>query len=104
MPWIHLADYVEAVRFLMENAQARGPYNLIAPAPTSNADFMRALARALHRPYWFPVPAFLLRAALGEMSVLLLEGRYVRPKRLQELGYGFRFSTPELAFEDLFLR
>jgi uncharacterized protein (TIGR01777 family) len=102
VPWIHLADYVGAVRFLMENPQARGAYNLIAPALSSNADFMRGLARALHRPFWFPAPAFLLRAGLGEMSVLLLEGRFARPRRLQELGYEFRFSNLETAFEDLF--
>ena len=65
MPWIHLADEVRAMKFLLENEEASGAYNLVAPTPTSNADFMRAIASALHRPYWFHVPKFLLRLALG---------------------------------------
>jgi uncharacterized protein (TIGR01777 family) len=55
MPWIHLVDQTRAMRFLLENEAARGPFNLIAPQPTSNAEFMRTVARALHRPYWFHV-------------------------------------------------
>lgn len=102
VPWIHLADQVDALRFLLENEKARGVFNLIAPTPTSNADFMRAVAKTLHRPYWFPTPAFLLRLVLGEMSVLVVEGRYGRPKHLLELGYRFRFPTIQAALKDLF--
>jgi uncharacterized protein len=104
VPWIHLADHVSAVRFLLENEKARGAYNLISPAPTSNADFMRAIAKALHRPYWFHVPTFLLKIVLGEMSNLLTEGRYSQPKRLIELGFQFRFGRLEDAMEDLLAR
>jgi uncharacterized protein (TIGR01777 family) len=95
VPWVHLEDVVGAIRFVLENETASGPFNLIAPEPTSNADFYRALAKALHRPYWFPIPAFLLRLALGEMSVLVVEGRYARPKRLLEAGY--RFDVANIA-------
>lgn len=102
MPWIHLADEIAALRFLLENENARGAFNLIAPQPTSNADFMKAIAKELHRPYWFHVPAFLLRLVLGEMSVLLTEGRYSQPKRLLELGYPFQFGRLEDALTDLF--
>ncbi|NUQ84158.1 MAG: TIGR01777 family protein [Anaerolineales bacterium] len=101
-PWIHISDYVGAMRFLLENENARGPFNLIAPTPTSNADFMRALARELKRPYWFHLPAFLLRIPLGEMSVLLTEGSYSQPKRLLELGYKFQFPTIEEAAQEIF--
>ena len=104
VPWIHLTDHISAVRFLLENEKARGAYNLIAPAPTSNADFMRAIAKALHRPYWFHIPAFLLKLILGEMSILLTEGRYSQPKRLIELGFQFRFGRLETAMEDLLAR
>lgn len=102
VPWIHLADQVGALRFLLENQNARGAYNLIAPEPISNADFMRSIAQALHRPYWFPAPAFLMRAMLGEMSVLILDGRFARPKRLLEAGYQFQYPTLEKALENLF--
>jgi uncharacterized protein (TIGR01777 family) len=104
MSWIHIVDQVNAVRFLLENENAQGPYNLISPIPTSNADFMRAVARALRRPYWFHIPAFLLKLVLGEMSVLLTEGRYSRPKRLIELGFQFQFGELENAMEDLLVR
>ena len=102
--WIHIIDQVNAVRFLLENENARGPYNLISPVPTSNAEFMCAIAKALHRPYWFHVPVFLLRLLLGEMSILLTEGRYSQPKRLIELGFQFQFGELEIAMEDLLAR
>ena len=102
--WIHIADQVNAVRFLLESENARGPYNLISPKPTSNAEFMRAIAKALRRPYWFHIPAFLLKLVLGEMSILLTEGRYSRPKRLIELGFQFQFGELENAMEDLLVR
>ncbi len=102
MPWIHVNDWVGAVRFLIDNKEARGAYNLIAPEPTSSADFMRALAGALHRPYWFPTPAFLLRTLLGEMSVLVVEGRFAQPERLIKARYRFQFSGLREALADLF--
>ncbi len=101
-PWIHLVDEVRAMKFLLENEEAHGPYNLIAPTPTSNRDFMRAIARALHRPFWFHVPKGLLRLALGEMSVLITEGRYAKPRRLLEQGFEFKFPHIEDALRDLF--
>lgn len=104
MPWIHVADYVRAARFLLENEQARGPFNLIAPQPASSAEFMRSITRALRRPYWFHVPKFLLRLVLGEMSVVLTEGRYSQPKRLIELGFPFQFGKLNEAMEDLLVR
>jgi hypothetical protein len=104
MPWIHATDHTNAMRFLLENENASGPYNLIAPVPVSNAEFMRTVAETLHRPYWFHIPAFLLRIPLGEMSVLLTEGRYAQPKRLIELGFQFRFGNLEHAMEDLLIR
>jgi uncharacterized protein (TIGR01777 family) len=104
MPWIHLVDHTNAMRFLLEHENAYGPYNLISPQPTSSAEFMQAVASALHHPYWFHVPKFLLRLALGEMSVLLTEGRYSQPKRLIELGFQFQFGQLENAMEDLLVR
>ena len=104
MPWIHITDQTNAIRFLLEQENARGPFNLISPQPTSNAEFMRAVTRALHRPYWFHVPKALLRLVLGEMSNLLTEGRYSQPKRLIELGFQFQFGKLENAMEDLLVR
>ena len=104
VPWIHITDQINAVRFLLDNENAKGPYNLISPTPTSNADFMRAVAKALRRPYWFHIPAFFLKIMLGEMSILLTEGRYSQPKRLIELGFQFQFGELENAMEELLVR
>ncbi len=102
MPWIHIEDQIGAIRFLMENSNASGPYNLIAPQQTSNADFMRTLAKVLRRPYWFPYPGFLMRLVLGEMSVLILEGRFSKPERLFEIGYNIHYLDLETALRDIF--
>ena len=101
MPWIHITDQTNAMHFLLENENARGPFNLISLEPTSSAQFMRVVCQTLHRPYWFHVPKFLLRMILGEMSVLLTEGRYSQPKRLIELGFQFQYGKLENAMEDL---
>ena len=100
--WIHLEDEIRAIRYLLENDKARGAFNLSAPNPLPNADFIRTLAQALSRPYWLPAPAFLLKMALGEMSSLLLDGQFVIPQRLVNLGFVFRFETAREAFHNLF--
>ena len=102
VPWIHHLDAVRAMSYLLQSETSRGPYNLIAPSPTSNAEFMREVARALHRPFWFHVPKFLLKLPLGEMSVLITEGRFSRPRRLLEEGFEFKFPTIEKALENLY--
>lgn len=100
--WIHMRDQVAALRFLIDTPAAAGAYNLTAPQPATNADFIRALARAVHRPYWLPAPAFALKMVLGEMSTLVLDGQKVLPARLLAEGYRFQFSELRSAFEDLF--
>jgi uncharacterized protein (TIGR01777 family) len=94
MSWIALEDAVRALLHLIDQP-LEGPVNLVAPNPVTNAEFTRALARALHRPAPFFVPSFAARLALGEMAeVALLRGQRVFPKRL--LASGFRFAQPEL--------
>jgi uncharacterized protein (TIGR01777 family) len=100
-PWIHQEDEVAAIRFLLENPSASGPFNLTSPVPISSAEFIQVIAKQLHRPYWLPVPAFILRLVLGGMAALVLDGAYLLPRRLQELGFEFRFATAEAALRDL---
>lgn len=95
--WIHRADWVEAVKFLMERPEARGPYNLTAPQPVSNAEFSRILGRVLGRPSWLPVPAIALRLVFGEGADFLLTGQFVLPRRLLEAGFAFRYPDLESA-------
>jgi uncharacterized protein (TIGR01777 family) len=102
LPWIHIGDEVGAIRFLLETEQARGAFNLTAPEPVTNGKFTRHLANVLGRPVMLPAPAFALRLALGEMATILLDGQRAVPKRLQELGYEFRFESVPEALADLF--
>jgi hypothetical protein len=100
-PWIHLADEVAAIRFLIDNPNARGPFNLTAPQPLRNADLGRVVGRVLKRPSVFPLPALVLRLVLGEKSMLVLEGQRPMPRRLIGLGFTFRFPQAEAALRDL---
>lgn len=101
-PWIHMTDEIRAIRFLLDDERARGPYNLIAPESTSNAQFVRALANQLKRPYWFHIPAFLMQLVLGEMGNLILEGRPAQPTRLLDVGFQFAYPTLDSALKELY--
>ncbi len=96
MSWISLTDAVRAVLFALENRELAGAVNLTAPNPVTNAEFTRALGRAVHRPAVMPAPALALRLALGQMAdeALLASAKAV-PARLT--GAGFRFEHPEIA-------
>ena len=93
-PWIHRADVTAICQWLLVNDQARGAYNVGAPNPVTNAEFTRALGRALGRPTVLPMPEAALKLLFGEMSELLLVSDRMLPKRL--LDEGFRFRYPEL--------
>jgi uncharacterized protein (TIGR01777 family) len=101
MPWIHLDDEVGLIDFLLQREDCRGAFNACAPHRIRNTEFAQALALALHRPMLFSVPAWVLRMALGEMSVLLLGSQHVKPRRAMEAGYQFRFPRLEDALADL---
>ena len=101
MPWVHVQDQIGAIDFLLNLAEARGPYNVCAPNPVRNRDFAKTLAATLHRPAFMPLPALALKILLGELSVLLLGGQRARPSRLQEAGFKFRFSDLRAALDDV---
>ena len=101
MPWIHIADQIGLIDFLLQRDDARGPYNACAPQPARNRDFARALGRALRRPALLPVPGPLLRLGLGELSGLLLGGQKALPQRALADGYVFRFTDLDSALADL---
>jgi len=101
LSWIHIDDEVRAIRFLIESKTLAGVFNLSAPNPVTNAQAGKALGNVMKRPYWFPVPGFLLKLALGEMSTLVLDGQKVLPTRLLQAGFKFKFEKIEQAFSDL---
>ena len=98
---VHVADVAGLFVFLLEHEggdgepAASGVFNAVCPEPVRNADFTRALGRALHRPALLPVPTFLLRGVLRDQSRLLLDSQRAVPQRARQLGYEFRF--PNLA-------
>lgn len=95
MPWVHLDDVVEPIRRALRDPGMRGVYNAAAPNAARQADFARAVGKAMGRPAFLPAPAFALKLALGEFAEeALLGGQHVRPRRLEEAGYSFRY--PEL--------
>ena len=95
MPWIHRADWIELISWLVAHQQAQGPFNATAPSPVTNVEFSRTLGKVLHRPAIFPVPAFGLRLLVGELADSLLTGQRAVPARAKEAGFQFKF--PELA-------
>ncbi|MBU9710749.1 TIGR01777 family oxidoreductase [Evansella tamaricis] len=101
MSWIHLDDLVDAIIFSIETPSIVGPVNMTAPQPVVMKEFGKSLASVLNRPYWAPVPKFLLKATLGEMSILVVEGQRVIPKVLQENGFSFKYDEIKPALEDL---
>jgi len=101
--WIHIEDEIRALRFLIENETARGAFNLTAPKPVTAKDFGRALGRVLSRPFYLPIPGFAMRLALGEVATVVLDGQRAVPRKLEELGFAFRFNEIEEALADLLL-
>jgi uncharacterized protein (TIGR01777 family) len=103
VPWIHKADWVSLVSWLIRTPSATGPFNATALEPVTNAAFAKALGRALHRPSLLPAPAFALRLALGEMAdALLLSGQRAVPSRATGLGFSFAFTDVDTALADIF--
>lgn len=98
MSWISLADAVAAILFVLDTPALAGPVNLTAPHPVTNAEFTRALGRAVHRPALLPAPALALRLALGEMAgETILASARVLPARLTAAGFGFTHPTVDEA-------
>jgi uncharacterized protein (TIGR01777 family) len=93
MSWLALDDVVGALKFALTKEALRGPVNIVAPNPVTNAEFTNTLGKVLSRPTLFPIPAFGVRLLFGEMGeALLLAGQRVAPKRLMTEGYQFQYS------------
>ncbi|MBI4884194.1 MAG: TIGR01777 family protein [Actinobacteria bacterium] len=107
--WISIDDEVAAIEHLLTNQSAgtvRGPVNLTAPLPVTNADFTKVLASVLRRPAVMRIPAFAPRLLLGGelANALLFSGQRVLPTELLKSGYEFRHPTLEVALRSLLRR
>lgn len=98
--WITLHDQIRAIAFLLEN-KISGPVNLTSPNPVTNSEFTAGLARAMHRPALFPVPAFALKIVLGGFSSEVLGSKKVMPQALTEAGFTFDYPHISSALEKL---
>ncbi|MGP4042553.1 TIGR01777 family oxidoreductase [Gracilibacillus sp. D59] len=100
--WIHIEDVVGLLLFALDNKTIDRTLHLTAPNPVQNKELTQALAKALNRPNWFPTPSFLLKAILGEMSILVIDGQKVLPEKAIESGYHFHHARIEHALTEIY--
>ena len=104
MSWIDMQDMVGAVQHILTSG-LRGPVNMVAPNPVTNAEFTKTLARVLSRPAIFPMPAAAVRLLFGEMGeTVLLGSQRVEAAQLRASGYSFRFRDLRSSLENLLKR
>jgi len=101
LSWIHIDDVVRAALYCITTPSLTGPVNFTAPNPVNMKAFGQMIGNVLHRPHWMPVPAFMLKLLLGEMSVLILEGQTVLPRQLLEHGFIFSYPTLDNALQEI---
>ena len=101
MSWIHLKDWIAIALRLFAEPSMQGPYNTTAPSPVTNDEFNHALPNTLRRPALLPLPAWLLKKLLGEMSDLVLGSQRVLPERLLAEGFEFEYSNLLSALVDI---
>lgn len=109
-PWIHVSDLAGIIAHSLDlscvpNSCQPQVFNGVAPALNTNREFTQELGRVLKRPTLFPVPEFILRAALGrERATILTEGQRVVPKRTLESGFQFQYPNLNLALREILAR
>lgn len=105
MSWIDIEDMIGGILHVLNSDSLRGPVNMVAPKPVTNSEFTKTLAAALSRPAIFPMPAFAVKLAFGEMGeTVLLGSQRVDPAQLLHSGYQFRFNDLQGSLENLLRR
>jgi hypothetical protein len=105
MSWVAIDDVVGAIMHCLNDQNLRGPVNVVAPEPVTNAKYTKTLGRVLARPTIFPMPAFAARAAFGQMAdELLLSGQRVEPAKLLASGYAFKYPSLEATLRHVLTR
>ncbi len=102
--WIHWSDLIRLLLFCIDTSTISGPINATAPNPVTNNELGRAIAKALGRPHWLPVPKLMLRIVLGGIASTLTGGQRVIPKRAIDARFEFQFRTIEEALSELLKR
>ncbi|MEK8023054.1 MAG: TIGR01777 family oxidoreductase [Candidatus Hydrogenedentota bacterium] len=102
MSWVSLEDVVRAIEFAATCSALKGPVNVVADQPVTNAEFTRILGRVLSRPTIFPMPEFAARLAFGEMAdALLLASARVLPAKLKAAGFSFKHFDLERSLRSM---
>lgn len=101
--WIHREDLIHLILFCLDHEPIKGAVNAVSPMPVTNKAFSLVLAQVLKRPCLFPVPAFLLKLLLGELSEMILTGQRVIPKKAQEEGFTYQYPEIRRALEEILL-
>jgi uncharacterized protein len=100
MSWMGIDDLLGAILHCMMKKEITGPVNFVSPTPVTQGEFTRLLAKKVGRPALCPVPAALLKLALGDMArELFLSSQKVNPQKLLSTGYAFRYPTLETALD-----
>ena len=104
MSWIHIADLDRMFLHALEQPEAKGVFNAVAPNPVTNAAFMRELRRAMHRPWSPPVPTTAVRLGallMGSNALIALTGQRCEPRRFPEQGFSYEFGELRSALRNL---
>ena len=105
LSWIHLDDLCDIFVKAVEDDSMSGPYNAVTPHPVTNRQMTKAIGEVLDRAVWLPpVPSFVLRVVLGEMTDIVVNGSNISPAKIMKTGFVFRFTQLEEALKDLFKR
>jgi uncharacterized protein (TIGR01777 family) len=99
--WLHVDDAVGLYDLAVRDPSIRGPLNMVAPEVPTQRDHARAIGRAMHRPAFVPVPAFVLRLVLWGQADIVLHGRVAIAEKAVATGYRFRHGTVESALRDV---
>jgi uncharacterized protein (TIGR01777 family) len=102
--WIHIKDMIGIIKYSILHKEVNGSINCTAPKPMTNQELGQTIGKVLRRPHWFPVPSFMLKLILGEMSEVILKGQRVLPKRIMEYGYVYSYASLERALKHILLK
>jgi uncharacterized protein len=105
MSWIDVRDVIGAIHHILKNDLIQGAVNMVSPKPVRNAEFAKTLASVLSRPAIFPLPAFAVKLAFGQMGEeMLLGSQKVEASKLISTGYPFRYRELRASLESILRR
>ena len=99
--WIHIDDLLDVYLETLKNSKYSGPVNAVSPNSVSNAEFTKTLGKILKRPTFFRVPVFLLKIVLGELGGLVTGSQRVKPVKLIENGFDYKYESLEKALKNI---